>query len=130
MIAVDASTLVAALTDGGPQGSWASSRLASGPLVAPHLLPVEVASVLRRLQLGGVISADVAAMAHADLIDLRVRLLPYAPFAPRVWELRDNLTPYDAWYVAVAEAFEVSLATLDARLAGSRGPRCRIETPA
>lgn len=130
MLAVDASTLVAALTDGGADGSWASSLLTAGPLVAPHLLPVEAASVLRRLQLGDVISADAAAMAHADVTDLRVRLLPYAPFASRIWELRDNLTPYDAWYVAVAEAFDVPLATFDTRLVGATGPRCRFATPA
>src|ERR1019366_8380139 len=48
---------------------------------------------------------DVASMAHADLLDLRVELFPYAPFAARAWELRSNITSYDAWYVAVAEFF-------------------------
>jgi predicted nucleic acid-binding protein len=56
-------------------------------------------------------------------------LLPYAPFAGRVWELADNLSPYDAWYIAVAESFDVPLATLDLRLARSPGPRCAFHTP-
>jgi predicted nucleic acid-binding protein len=68
-------------------------------------------------------------MAHADLLDLRVELFPYAPFAPRVWELRDNVTAYDAWYVELAESLGSSLATLDHRLARADGPRCGFETP-
>ncbi len=65
-------------------------------------------------------------MAYADLVDLRVELFPYAPFASRIWELRENVTCCDAWYVAVAEALGSPLATLDARLAKASGPRCRF----
>ena len=65
-----------------------------------------------------------AAQAHADLLDLRVNLLLYGPFGPRVWELRSTLTAYDAWYVAVAEAVESPLATLDLRMSRAPGPRC------
>ncbi len=54
-------------------------------------------------------------------------LHPFAPFADRVWELRDNLTVYDAWYVAVAERLETLLVTTDARLAGATGPTCEVE---
>jgi predicted nucleic acid-binding protein len=129
MVVVDASALVAALTDAGPDGTWAASRLASQRLVAPHLLPAEAASVLRRLRHTGAISADVATLAHADLSALRVRLLPYAPFADRIWGLGENVSPYDAWYVAVAEALDVPLTTLDLRLARSPGPRCAFDTP-
>ena len=68
-------------------------------------------------------------MAHADLLDLRVELFPYAPFASRVWELRDNVTSYDAWYVALAESLGSSLVTLDQKLAQATGPRCDFETP-
>ena len=64
----------------------------------------------------------------ADLLDLRIALFPYAPVGPRVWELRGALTAYDAWCVAVAEALEVPLATLDRRLARAPGPRCAFET--
>lgn len=125
-LVVDASMVVAALVDSGTDGRWAEALLASGPLAAPHLLMVEAANILRRSAASGAISAEQASMAHADLLDLRVELFPYAPFAARIWELRENVTCYDAWYVAVAETFNAPLATLDARLANAPGPRCRF----
>ena len=124
MTVVDASTVVAALVDSGTEGKWAEEILAGGRLFAPHLMPVEVANILRRAQQAGQISADVASLAHADLQELRVDLFAYEPFAHRVWELRANVTAYDAWYVALAEELDVPLATLDARLANATGPRC------
>lgn len=129
MLVVDASVLVAALVDQGRDGTWALELLSTDQLAAPHLLHAEVANILRRAVLSGDLSADSAALAHGDLLALHVELFPYAPFAARVWELRGNLTSYDAWYVAVAEALEARLATLDLRLSRSRGPRCRFETP-
>lgn len=128
-LVVDASLVVSALVDGGNTGSWAESLLAGEPLSAPHLMPVEAANILRRAAATGEISADVAAMAHADLLDMRVELFPYGPFAPRVWELRDNLTSYDAWYVALAEFLGSRVATLDLKLERATGPRCGFETP-
>ncbi len=92
-------------------------------------MPAEAANILRRAVLSGQISADSAALAHADLLALRIRLFPYSPFAARVWELRGNLMAYDAWYVAVAEELGAKLATLDARLARAHGPRCGFEIP-
>ena len=92
-------------------------------------MPVEVANILRRAAQTGDISTDVAALAHGDLLQLGVALFPYEPFGDRVWELRGNLTAYDAWYVAVAERLNAPLATLDGRLAGSAGPRCEFATP-
>jgi predicted nucleic acid-binding protein len=129
MIVVDASVIAAALVDSGPDGTWAEQVLARNDLAAPHLVPVEVASILRRAMLHGDISADTAALAHADLLDLRIDLVPYGPFAERVWELRDNVTPCDAWYVALAELLETSVATLDERLASAPGVRCMFVTP-
>ena len=125
----DASVLVAALVDGGDTGAWAEQLLTSEPLAGPHLLGVEVASVLRRAVAAGELSSDVAALAHADLLDLRVELVGYAPVGERVWELHENVTPYDAWYVAVAELLDAPLATLDRRLAEAPGPRCEIVVP-
>ena len=125
-LVIDASMLVAALVDSGADGRWAEPLLASGPLAAPHLIMAEAANILRRSALAGAISAEQASLAHADLLDLRVELFPYAPFASRVWELRENVTCYDAWYVAIAEALSAPLATLDARLAKAPGPRCRF----
>jgi predicted nucleic acid-binding protein len=101
----------------------------AGPLSAPHLMPVEAANILRRAAAAGDISADAASMAYGDLLDLRVELFPYAPFAARAWELRDNLTCYDAWYIALAESLGSKVATLDLRLARAPGIRCGFETP-
>lgn len=126
---VDASVVVAALVDSGPTGGWAVELLRSDILAAPHHMPGEVANVLRRVELAGAVSPDVAAMAHRDLVDLPVDLYPYEPFAGRVWELRGSLTAYDAWYVALAEAIGGPLATLDLRLATAPGPTCRMLTP-
>lgn len=129
MLVVDASVMVAALVDGGPDGVWAEALIGSNPLAAPHLMHVEVSNILRRAVQRQEISSDAASMAHADLLDLRIELFPYAPFATRIWELRENLTPYDAWYVALAEALGSRLVTLDRRLSRATGPRCSIETP-
>ena len=92
-------------------------------------MPVEVANILRRTVAAGEVSVDVAALAHADLLALRVELFPYEPFAARVWKLRDDVTAYDGWYVALAEALGATLATLDARLGRASGLRCRFTTP-
>jgi predicted nucleic acid-binding protein len=128
-LVIDASLVVSALVDTSSTGNWAESVLLAGPLNAPHLMPVEVTNILRRAVARSEITADVASMAHADLLDLRVELFPYAPFASRVWELRDNVTSYDAWYVALAESLGSSLVTLDQKLAQATGPRCDFETP-
>ena len=128
-VVVDAGVVVAALVDTGPDGVWAAAQLTGEHLVAPHLMPVEVANILRRSALARDLSADGAALAHADLMDLRVDLFPYEPFADRVWELRRNLTCYDAWYVALAEELGVPLITLHRRIARASGPRCEIRVP-
>lgn len=128
-IVVDASAVVAALVDGGRAGAWVASELGGGPLAAPHLMPVEATNILRRAVLAGDLSADTAALAHDDLVQLRVELFPYEPFALRVWELRANLTAYDAWHVALAELLGGPLVTLDLRLARAPGPRCDFRLP-
>lgn len=103
--------------------------MAGGGLLAPHLMPVEVAHVLRRQVQAGHLSADGGGLAHADLLALPVTLVPYESCGRRVWELGGNLTSYDAWYVAVAELFEAPVATLDHRLVRAPGPRCLFLTP-
>ncbi|MGH9068763.1 MAG: type II toxin-antitoxin system VapC family toxin [Acidimicrobiales bacterium] len=79
--------------------------------------------------MAGRISNDSAALAHQELLALPIELFPYGPLAPRIWELRDNLSAYDAWYVALAELLGTDLATLDIRLARAPGPRCGFLTP-
>jgi predicted nucleic acid-binding protein len=110
-------------------GDWAVETCRNHDLFAPQLLPVEVASALRRAELTGALSPGVAALAHRDLVALGIRLAPYEPLAERVWELRHAITPYDAWYVALAEALDTALVTLDLRLARANGPACAFLTP-
>ncbi|MGH8951630.1 MAG: type II toxin-antitoxin system VapC family toxin [Acidimicrobiia bacterium] len=128
-LVVDASVVVAALVDTGSVGLWAEDRLADDALAAPHLMPAEAANVLRRAEHRREISADTAAVAYADLGEISVELFSFEPFAERVWQLRANVTPYDAWYVALAETLDTHFATLDHRLAAAAGPTCTFETP-
>ena len=128
-VVIDASALVAALVDSGSEGHWADEVTASGPLLAPELILVETANTLRRLEASGAITRLEATSAFRDLLRLDLDLLPFAPFAERVWELRGNLTSYDAWYVAIAEAFECPLATLDRKLSRAAGPVCDFKVP-
>lgn len=126
---VDASLLVAAMSDAGAEGRWAEEVVRAGNLIAPHLALVEATNILRRLELEGRLGRMEAGPAARDLLLLDLELVPFAPFAERVWELRANVTSYDAWYVAVAEQFDLPLATLDRRLAKATGPRCRFLLP-
>lgn len=128
-LVADASIVVAALVDDGPTGRWAETALGSGPLAAPHLLLVESANIVRRAVLHGQVAEEVGSLAHADLLRLPVELFDYEPFGERCWQLRANVTTYDAWYVALAETLTVPLATLDHRLARATGPRCEFHTP-
>lgn len=124
---VDASVVVTALADDGADGDRARARLAGERLAAPHLLDVEVLSAWHRLHALGAIDERRVALARADLDDLRVERTPHGPLLARCWELRANLTPYDAAYVALAEALGAPLLTADARLAGAPGLRAEVE---
>jgi predicted nucleic acid-binding protein len=128
-LVVDASVIVAALVDSGSDGEWAAEVIAGQVLAAPHHMPIETADILRRASLARQLTWDTTSLAHADLLALRVELFPYAPLADRCWQLRENLTTYDAAYVALAEELDAPLATLDQRLATAPGPRCVFETP-
>jgi predicted nucleic acid-binding protein len=120
--------LAVALADDGEDGDAARARLARDPeLHAPHLVDLEVLSVLRRQAGAGLLNARRASLALQDLVSLPVTRYPHVPFAPRVWELRGNLTPYDAAYVALAEALGCVLVTADARLARAPGTHCAVE---
>lgn len=126
---VDASVLVAALVDSGRAGGWAESILAANVLAGPELVLVETSNILRRLERTGELSRLEATTAYRDLLRLDLALFPFAPFAARVWELRSNLTGYDAWYVATAEALGYALITLDRKLARANGPQCDVIVP-
>jgi predicted nucleic acid-binding protein len=125
-LVVDASAVVALLVDSGKAGEWVRATISDQDLIAPALMEFEVANILRRHELAGLVDAAAATMAHQDLLDLAVETWPYEPLAPRVWQLRHNLTAYDGAYVALAELVDATLVTLDARLAASPGPTCAI----
>jgi predicted nucleic acid-binding protein len=127
VIAVDASVVAVALADDGHDGDHARARLRGERLTAPELVDLEVTSVWRRQMQEGAIDARRAALALADLAALPLRRASHRPLLARCWELRDNLTIYDASYVALAEALDVTLLTGDGRLARATGPRCHIE---
>ncbi len=126
---VDASVVTSALMETTRASDWARDALGVGRLAAPHLMPAEVVQVLRRRVAQGVISETDASAGVSGLLELQAELHPFEPFAKRVWELRDTVSAYDAWYVALAEALDVPFATLDARLARSPGPRCAFLIP-
>ena len=128
-VVVDASVLVSALVDSGKEGTWAESAVTEGYPAGPELVLAEASNILRRLEQSGEISRLEANIAHGDLLRLDLELFPFAPFADRVWELRHNLTSYDAWYVALAEALDCPLVTLDRKLGQSSGLRCKIIVP-
>lgn len=128
-LVVDASALVAALAERGRDGRWASDALTGELLVGPQLVLAESSNVLRLLERRGELSGPEATTAHRRLGRTGMALLPFAPFEERIWELRHNLTAYDAWYVAVAEALDCPLVTLDIRLSRAPGPTCAFITP-
>jgi predicted nucleic acid-binding protein len=128
-VVIDASVVVVALLDSGPHGDWAESVLASGMLLAPELIFAEATNIFRRLERAKLISTAEANAAYDDLMHLDIDLHPFEPFAERIWELRHNVTSYDAWYLAIAEALKLPLATLDAPLSKSTGVSCRFLTP-
>lgn len=127
MIVVDASVLAPALGDDGPDGDHARERLADEILAAPELIDLEVSSVLRRLHVGGQLSARRAELALADLIALPLRRVPHRLLVARCWSLRENLTTYDASYVALAEQLGALLVTADSRLPRAPGVRCDVQ---
>jgi predicted nucleic acid-binding protein len=128
-VVCDASVIVAMLLDSGVDGRWSTQRLSGADLFAPSLLQYECANIIRRQELSGSVSADQAAQAHADLLDLDVNSWPYELLSGRAWQLRPNLSIYDATYVALAEAVETELVTLDRRIARAPGVKCTVVCP-
>lgn len=120
-LVIDASAVVAALTDGGDDGEWVRGAVRGHALVAPSHLFVEASNVLRRLVVSGALTVDLGVLAHEDLMQLSVTAVGFEVLARRVWELHPNLTAYDAAYVALAEELGAPLLTLDARLARAPG---------
>ncbi|TQS41263.1 type II toxin-antitoxin system VapC family toxin [Cryptosporangium phraense] len=128
MIVVDACVLADAMMDDGPVGDAARSAL-SADLVwaAPTHLFVEVLSVVRKKARAGALAPARAAEIAAALPELVIDQVDAVQLTDRIWELRENLTTYDAAYVAAAELYECAVVTSDARLAKAPGVRCPVE---
>jgi predicted nucleic acid-binding protein len=127
LIVVDASVIAPALADDDEDGERARSRLQGERLTAPEVLDLEVVSVIRKAFASGALSRRRAGLALADLIDLDLERISHRRMLARIWELHENLTPYDAAYVALAETIDATLVTADRRLSRAPGPRCTIE---
>lgn len=125
---LDASAAVEWLL-GLPHADGVQARLVDPgqSLHAPHLLAVEVAQVVRRYASHGDISPDRGEAALVDLADLDIAHYAHEPLLPVAWRLRSNLTAYDAVYVALAEALDATLVTLDARIAAAPGHRAIVD---
>jgi predicted nucleic acid-binding protein len=127
VLVVDASVLAPVVADGGPDGARYRHRLRGEQVAAPDLVRVEVLSVLRRQLLLGALKERQAAHAVQDLLALPVTVYPTSLVLARCWQLRDNVTAYDACYVALAESLGCALLTADARLGRAPGPACPVE---
>jgi predicted nucleic acid-binding protein len=128
VIVLDASAAVEWLLQTSA-GRAVESRIYSSPesLHAPHLLDLEVGQVIRRLVRQGAVSAHRGEQAIYDLLDLRVTRYPHFVLLPRIWQLRENLSAYDAAYVVLAERLSAVLLTRDAHLASVSGHAAKIE---
>lgn len=122
MIVADASVVLDALMGAAP----ARAALEGQELFAPHLVDPEVVSAVRRGVTADRLTTGTAVVILSALRRLGITRYPVYGLTERIWELRDNLTPYDASYIAVAEALECPLVTADARIAGAAGIRCPV----
>ena len=128
MIIIDASAvleLLLASTTGARIAERAFSETET--LCAPHLIDLEVAQVLRRYALSGDLKTTRAAEALQDFLDLPIERYPHDLFLIRIWQMRHNVTAYDAAYIALAEALDAVLITTDVRLASASGHDARVE---
>jgi predicted nucleic acid-binding protein len=126
MLVVDASCLFEVVAD-TPRAREIAVRLASDPdQAAPQVIDVEVFGVIRAHYLRGHLDGTAAGQAAADLRDWPGERIGHRRLIDRAWELRDSVRGWDAFYIAVAEAFDAPLLTLDARLARAPGIRCAV----
>ncbi len=129
MIVVDASAAVAFIVDSGQVGEFLAATISANEVAFPSLMPYEVASALRRLCSSGALAEPVARRALSKANMLHGLTFEFEELAQRVWQLRENVSPYDAAYVALAELIDAPLLTLDRRLASAPDPQCRFLLP-
>jgi len=126
-VVVDASVVVALVASSAQGVSELARRLARAELYAPSILPAEVDSALRGLELGGKLTPTQARIARRHAHRLPIELWPWEVLGERAWEMRHNLTTYDAGYVALAERIDACLLTGDARIASAVGMHCPVD---
>ena len=124
---VDASVVATALGANGPDGALVRGHLRGRELAAPDLIDVETASALRRHWLAGKLGVPRFQAALGALGQLPIERFPTQPLLGRIFELRENVTAYDASYVALAEVLDAPLLTADGRLARAPGVRCQVQ---
>lgn len=130
MIVADASAVIAFLTDKSATGQFVAATVAATSLAYPSLLPYEVTNALRRLCQRGLLEPHVAQNALHRTNELGGIMFQFEELSDRAWQLRDNLTAYDAAYVALAELIDAPLLTFDHKLLAAPGTRCRfVKTP-
>lgn len=129
MLVVDASCLYEVLLNTAMAAPIAGRLTADPDLVAPHVIDVEILGAIRRDRMLGRLDETEARQALTDLADWGGERFGHRALLPRAWELRDTVRAWDAMYVALAEALDATLLTMDARLAHASGPRCSIEVP-
>lgn len=127
MLVVDTSAILETLAALDPAPGLVERLVEDGDLHGPHLIDTELLHALRRLTLNREISDERAADTRSDFEELALVRYPHAPLSDRVWELRHNMTAYDATFVALAEVLRVPLITCDARLASAPGHGAEIE---
>lgn len=127
MTVFDASVLVDALVVAGTAGNDARDALRERSVLhVPSIFPAEATSAIRGMQARGQVSLGLARGAVSKIKVLQMVQYPFEPFVERVWELRDNISVYDGWYVALAESLDTTLVTTDRRLVHTAGPRCPV----
>lgn len=125
---LDASALTAFYAADDPRRGAIEARLAAGDtLFAPAHLDVEVIAALRGIARRNAVLRTAVPIALRHLAGFPIQRLPLAPLLERMWQLRENVSPYDAAYVALAERLDCPLVTCDAKLSGASGPRCAID---
>lgn len=127
MLVVDASCLFEVVADTPQAGAIAARLAADVDQMAPHVIDVEVMGVVRGQYLRGRLDGTAAQQAVTDLRDWPGERVGHRWLLERAWQLRDSVRGWDAFYVALAEAFDATLLTMDERLARAHGPTCRID---
>lgn len=126
MIVIDASVTATALSSDDEDGARARAHFPEDDVFVPELIDLEVTSYIRRAVRLGQMEPQRALQALADLALMPLERVSHTPFLSRIWELRHNLTPYDAAYVALAEIMEAPLLTADVRLTRAPGLACEV----